>query len=300
MNLPLLYQGKSRDSFLAAHEELMLVVATNRVSTHNIVHASQIPLKGEVLTMLTIFLFLEVLEKSGIRHHLVAWGTNIYKYLPGRRSDYPANLHHYAIIVRRVEIVQIEFIFRAYLCGSLWTKYYSKGLPNPYGIDLPPGLPLMHRFEAPLFTPTDKSDTDDPRNALEVETRHSTEHAETLRGFTTLRTFFQSRNMELVDGKLEGGYFETPTGERIFILADEISPDSCRLTNADNITEGVEPAWRDKEIVRTVATKMWGDREKVPLAFPPDVLEAVTKTYLSVLEQATGMDIETFRKEWLD
>ena len=73
-SLPLIYQGKTRDTFPTKSPDELLIVATNRLSTHNIVHLSEVPFKGEVLTALTIFWLTGILEKAGIKHHLLAYG----------------------------------------------------------------------------------------------------------------------------------------------------------------------------------------------------------------------------------
>jgi phosphoribosylaminoimidazole-succinocarboxamide synthase len=167
--LRFLYQGKTRETWtLPNWPFLLLMVTSQRLSTHNVVHKSLIPLKDQVLTALTIFWLTQVLQK--IPHHLVAYGRRIYDYLP--KSDYPADLHLHALITRRLEIILVEFIWRAYLAGSLWKKFYSKlreGMSeeemrelDPYGLNLPLGLPYMHRFDTPIFTPTRKSEHDEP------------------------------------------------------------------------------------------------------------------------------------------
>ena len=143
--LECVHQGKVRDTFaIPDHPGLLLVVATDRVSTHNVVHESAISHKGEALTALTVFWMAE--QFVAINTHLIAWGRNIYNYLPAVAGDYPADLHLRAIVVEKLEMFPVEFIFRSRMAGSLWKDYYKKKLPNPYGLTLSTGLQLMAPF----------------------------------------------------------------------------------------------------------------------------------------------------------
>lgn len=296
--LPLLHQGKTRDIHRAKTvngTRHLLIVATNRLSTHNVVHKSLVPFKGDVLTCLTIFLLTEVLAKAGIPHHLVAYGEKIYDYLDGTRNDYPPNLPYHAIIVEEAEVVPIEFIFRAYLTGSLWTNFYAKGLPNPYGLELQKGLPLMHRFPDPIFTPTNKSDADEERNSAEVEALFPDETVLARHVFVVTRKFFNSSGLETLDAKFE----IARDNHGNCMLVDEISPDSCRICDLSATREGANPPSKDKQIARDKAEAIWGDGARVPLIFEDETVVQLSNTYRAVFFQATGISLGEFRRERL-
>lgn len=297
-SLPLYSQGKSRDTFeIPGHDDKLLVVSTPRISTHNIVHLSKIPHKDEVLTALTIFWCKEVLEKAGFPHHLLAYGQSIYDYLPEDNDSYPGDLHRKAIIVRKLTITPIEFIFRNYMAGSVYHDFYAKGLPNPYGIDFMPGLPLMYEFARAAFTPTEKSDTDDPKNAAFVMDRFPEEVQLVERSLGAIRRHLNERGIELVDSKEEVG--RDASGK--LYIADEIAtPDCSRFCELSAIREGEEPAWLDKQIARDAALKMWGSNPRECLIFEPDVVMHLSKTYLGLFERITGKSLAAFRKDHLD
>lgn len=303
-NLPWLYQGKTRDTFEARwpdpndkRRSPLLIVASNRLSTHNVVHHSEIPKKGEVLTALPIFWLVDVLERAGISHHLLAYGKKIYDYLPAEPDTRLKNLHYQAIVVKGLDIIKVEFIFRAYLCGSLWADYYSQGLSNPYGIKLPPSLPLMKRFEEPIFTPTVKSDTDPALVSDEVEREHETATALARQVFELGRHHLQTRGVECLDTKFECGRDE----DGALMLADEVlTPDSSRFARLADIKEGENPPWLDKQIARDKAEQMWAGGPKVPLIFPPLVVNQLKETYLELFEQVVGMPLSQFQRERLD
>lgn len=302
-NLPLLHQGKTRDSFGTPQlrknsRALRLIVTSDRISTHNIVHESVIPQKGEVLNFLSIFWFSHILKPAGIRHHMVAWGRKIYDFLPGSRSDYPSNLHHRAMVVESLDMISVEFIYRAYLAGSLWTDYYSKGLPNPYGIQLPEGLRLMTRFgpengfRGPVFTPTDKSEDDELLNADEVKLAFPKAVKTGFRVFKLGRDHLARCGLEAIDSKFEMG--QNPSGD--IVIADEfLTPDSSRFTDPCSIREGQNPPWHDKQLVRDVAEGMWNGGGKGPLALPESTVRQVSETYRNLLKQITGATLEEWR-----
>lgn len=301
LHLSLLYQGKTRETYtISEHPWLLLMVTSDRLSTHNVVHKSLVKRKGQILTALTIFWLTEVLTDTP--NHLVAWGRKIYDYLP--KQEYPPELHLQAIVARRLVIDPIEHIFRAYLAGSLWSKFYSKGLPDPYGLNLPPGLPLMHQFQTPIFTPTDKSKTDDERNAAEIERAYPTQVVLARSVFDQGRAFAQTKGVELVDTKEEVGFYlpDDPIREEVEfpnspIVGDEVlTPDSSRFTLLEDIREGIDPPWLDKQIARDEAERAWAGGEKVPLKFSPAVISSLQDAYHGVFYMLTGMSLAEFQQ----
>lgn len=287
--LECVHQGKARDTFaIPGHPELLLVVATDRVSTHNVVHKSIIPMKGCALTALTVFWMKSQLP--GIKTHLMAFGSGIFKYLP--RQKYPDDLFLRALVIRKLDMIPVEFIFRSRMAGSLLKDYYQKGLPNPYGLELPPGLQLMSPFENTVFTPTDKSETDDPLNAIETMMRFTSACQLALKVYEMGRAAALQRGIEIIDGKFEVGV--DPENGRV-VLGDEcLTPDSCRFVRADGIVVGQEPAWLDKQYLRVAAERMWAGG-KVPLDFSPDVITETMRRYEAIVGALTGASLAGFQ-----
>jgi phosphoribosylaminoimidazole-succinocarboxamide synthase len=295
-NIPLLHQGKTRDTF-QANDGNLLIVATRRLSTHNIIHESEVPLKGEVLTALTVFWLTGLMEAARIKHHLIADGVRIFNHLPGSRSDYPADLHRRAIVVRKLEMIPVEFIWRGYLSGSFYKQYYSQGLPNPYGIDVKKDLQLMARFPNPIFTPTDKSETDEPLNSKETKALYPKATRQSELAFRMVRAHLQGCGLELVDSKFEIGL--DADGDPV--IADEIvTPDSSRFCALNAIRLGVEPPWFDKQVARDQAEQIWGSGKKRALTFAPEVIERLSGTYLDIFSRITGSELEDFQRDRLD
>lgn len=287
-SLKCLHQGKVRDTYGVPKEpDLLLVYATDRISTHNKVHLSTIKNKGYALTALTIFWMS--MQLRGIDTHLVTYGKGIYAYLPG--GDYPADLHLRAIIVRKVVVDPFEMIFRSRMAGSLWKDYYSKGLPNPYGFTLPQGLELMSLFEPTIFTPTEKSETDDPVNTTEIILDYNDAYLVASEAYEQGRAYAATKGIEIIDGK-----FET-SGD---MLVDEcLTPDACRFVRAGTIVVGQEPAWMDKEHVRREAERVWNGGPKVPLRFSDEVCTETTRIYEEIVHTLTGLTLTGFQEEHL-
>ena len=307
-NLKLVHQGKVRDLYeLPKHfvpvlgkktkrPVFYLMVATDAVSTHNVVHLSSIPDKGQILTAMQIAWMLGPLQH--IPNHIAAFRLEIYKYLPGERADYPPDLHLRSIVVYVGEVVPIEFIFRARMAGSLWTKFYKEGIPNPYELDLPTGLRLMSPFLEPIFTPTDKSDTDDERPSDDVEAEFSEETAFARRIYEIGRTYALTREIDIIDFKCEVGSVNIHQDSPC--LMDEwLTPDCCRFVDAKGVVIGQEPKWKDKQIVRDEAERVWGNGPKVPLILNPFVIDKTREAYHEVMEQLFGMTLFEFQEMYL-
>jgi phosphoribosylaminoimidazole-succinocarboxamide synthase len=293
----LLHQGKTRNTYRAQHmpggPPCRLIVATDRLSTHNVVHMSTIPNKGEVLSALTVYLMTEVIAPSGIPHHILAFGKRIREYYePG--TIYPSDMVNNGIVVQSLDMIPVEFIWRAYNAGSLYAKYTWKGTENPYGLSFKGVMPKMYRFESPVFTPTDKSDTDDPLKSADVESAHEEATRLSRKAFGAIREKLNRAGIEAVDGKFELGV--AMNGK--VTLADEISPDSMRFCDLAAIREGKEPAWRDKQRARDEAERMWRDGEKRPLIFSDEIRMRLTDTYLQIFHQIAGQSLGEFQKNY--
>lgn len=293
--LPLFHQGKVRDTFAVVDSHLLGVCATDRLSTHNIVHVTKVPDKGAVLTALTVYWHLFALGPYPT--HIVAYGSRIYDYLP-KGLVYPEDLHRRMLIVAKLKMVPIEFIWRARMAGSLWRDYQQGRDLYGLGSRLRSGLRLMDKFEHPIFTPTDKSATDNPLEQAAVTAKYSAAVDLTGNAYTRMRGHLESRGIEMIDTKLEVGY----DGAGDVVIADEFgTPDSSRFVTASEIQPGREPTWYDKEFFRKFAEGEWLVRkEKVPLVFPAEIVELGVLRYHELFERVTGQPLHAFQKQYLD
>ena len=247
-----------------------------------------------MLTALTTFWLTEVFNVAGIPHHLVAYGKRIYEWLDEAGIEYPRDTHLRSMIVHKLPVIPVEFIFRARLSGSFYKEYYKKGLPDPYGLNIAPGMDLMAEFPEPTFTPTEKSETDDPLNSHTVAFLLSDAYKLSQKAFVTTRRHLAGRSIDLIDGKSEVGI--GPDGRPCMI--DEIcTPDCSRYCHSSDVKLGVEPPWLDKELARIEAMRMWGSGPKVPLVFTPSVVNKLTDTYLGLFESVTGRSLDDYQRQ---
>jgi phosphoribosylaminoimidazole-succinocarboxamide synthase len=290
--LHLIHSGKVRDTYATSQDGYRLIVATDRISTHNITHLSQIPSKGYVLNTLSIFWFRNIIAKKlHLRHHMVACGNDIHRYLPGRPSDYPNDLHLRAMVVRELKMIPVEFIYRRYLTGSLYDKYHSKGIPNPYGLVLDPNLPLMAKLYPFIFTPTDKSATDEPLNSYRVTEEYAGACRIASQIFAEIGGFLNTCGAEMIDSKFELGLDRDGN----IIIADEVcTPDSSRFANIADIRVGENPPWLDKQVARNWAESVWGKEKKEPLSFSSAQVSRMTEVYLTTFRRITGKSLDEF------
>ncbi len=199
-----LYEGKAKKVFKTSDDALYMVEYKDDATAFNGEKRSTIEGKGVINNKMSAMLFKE-LEKQGIETHLVEFVDDTHQ------------------LVKRVEIVPLEVIARNVIAGSL-----SKRVGRPEGEVLPQpilefsyknddlGDPMINRFHATaLGLATDEEIDNIIAQALKIN--------------ELLQAIFDKANLVLVDFKLEFG--RTPDGK--IILADEISPDTCRLWDKD-------------------------------------------------------------------
>ena len=135
----LIAQGKVRDIYDAGDDRLLLV-ASDRISTYDVVHPTPIPDKGKVLTGLTAFWFDRTADICP--NHLISY------------TDVPEEHRGRAMLVERLEMVPVECVVRGYITGSGWKDYQATG--EVCGIELPAGLRESEQLPEPIFTPVDQ------------------------------------------------------------------------------------------------------------------------------------------------
>lgn len=314
-----IHQGKVRDTYeLPGHPDLLLVVATDRLSIFDFVLPCLVPKKGEVLTALTVF-WLGLIEICD-QHHLRACGYGMDDFLPptlrGNRDLYAC-----ALVVKKLNILPIECVVRGYLTGSGW-QAYNKGEPV-CGHRLPGGLHDGSKLPRPIFTPTTKAETghDQAITVDEAIKIHPHLECQSLALYRCAHDIAKSRGIILADTKFEFGVSQDATrGPRIttLVLADEVlTPDSSRFWDKDEWEKAdaqqQSPGGYDKEPVR-----QWGKTVVTPfcatginrlnpanpehlafiarLSVPEMVVWKTVHRYLKIFRRLTGQDLVVFQK----
>jgi phosphoribosylaminoimidazole-succinocarboxamide synthase len=281
----LIAQGKVRDIYEAGADRLVMV-ASDRISTYDVVHPTPIPDKGKVLTGLTAFW----LERSGeiCPNHLISY------------TDVPEEFRGRAMLVERLEMAPVECVVRGYISGSGWKDYQATGAVC--GIELPSGLRESEQLPEPIFTPATKAEVGDhdenvdfDRAAEIVGDRGLLEELRRLSLAVYLRgaEHARERGIILADTKFEFG--RRPDGT--IVLGDEVlTPDSSRFWPADGYEPGRGQPSFDKQFVRDWASSSGWDKSPPAPALPDDVVQGTRARYVDAYEWIAG---EPFEK-WLE
>lgn len=274
--------GKVRDLY-AFDDELLLMVASDRISAYDHVLPTPIADKGRILTAMSMFWF-ELLAPM-VDHHVVSVDD----------PRIPDDVRGRAMLVRRLDMVPVECVARGYLTGSGLVDYRRTG--GVCGVELPAGLVESSQLPAPIFTPATKADLGDHDENVSFDVVAGEVGADlaaqlrtvTLQIYGAAAEHAAGRGIILADTKLEFGH-----RNGTLVLGDEVlTPDSSRFWPADRYREGrVQPSF-DKQYVRdwlTSADSGW-DRtaDTPPPALPDDVARVTRERYVQAYEQISGL-----------
>jgi phosphoribosylaminoimidazole-succinocarboxamide synthase len=287
--LPLFSRGKVRDTYDLGN--LLLIVATDRISAFDSVLPCGIPDKGLVLNQLSAFWFNKT--KNLVPNHLIETINDFRRldsYLPPEsRFAYPAYLNRRSMIVKKAERIPVECVVRGYLSGSAWAEYQELG--TIFGRPLPEGLEESQELPQPLFTPTTKAETghDQPLSMDEMkrlvgEATAQEIEEKSLAIYNYARTYAIARGIIVADTKMEFGLVN---GE--LILIDELlTPDSSRFWDTKLYRVGQSQPSYDKQPVRDWLVQSGWNKEPPAPMLPPEVIEATTKRYREGYHRLTG------------
>jgi phosphoribosylaminoimidazole-succinocarboxamide synthase len=280
------YSGKVRELYVPLDEsrdDVVLVVATDRISAYDHILASEIPDKGRILTQLSLWWF----DQLAVPNHVVASTV---------AGGVPTEVAGRAMICRRLEMFPVECIARGYLTGSGLAEYQVSR--TVCSLPLPEGLVDGSRLETPLFTPSAKAEVgehDENITFADVVELVGQETAEQLRQLTlqvysAAETTARERGIVLADTKVEFG-LDPATGT--ITLGDEVlTPDSSRFWDAELWEPGHAQPSFDKQYVRDWLTgpdSGWDkSSDTPPPALPAHVIERTRERYVEAYEKLTG------------
>ena len=275
-DLPLLASGKVREIYDLG--DTLLLVASDRISTYDVVHPTPIPDKGAVLTGLSTFWF----ERTNdlVANHLISVADGVPEEARGR-----------GMVVRKLTMLPVECVVRGYITGSGWKDYQQTGAVS--GIELPPGLRESDQLPEPLFPPSTKAEVGhdeaiDFEGAVElVGDRELTERVRdvSIALYQHAADHARANGIILADTKFELGLDEDGT----LTLGDEVcTPDSSRFWPADQYEPGRGQPSFDKQYVRDWASSTGWDRTPPAPAIPDDIVERTRAKYVEAYERVTG------------
>ncbi|MCI9888074.1 phosphoribosylaminoimidazolesuccinocarboxamide synthase [Micrococcales bacterium 31B] len=279
------YSGKVRDLYRPADPgttDRLLVVASNRLSSFDVMLGTEIPDKGAILTQLSLWWFEQLADL--VPHHVIA------------DAEVPTAVAGRATVCRSLDMYPLECIARGYLTGSGLKDYLATGAVC--GITLPAGLADGSRLPQAIFTPSAKAAVGDHDEnvTFEAAERATTPAiaAElrdlTLRLFTRAEDLARERGIILADTKFEFGN-DPATGATT--LGDEVlTPDSSRFWDAATWQPGSTQASFDKQFVRDwiLSTGWTAASGEAPPPLPEQIVERTRGRYLEAFRRLTGRE----------
>jgi phosphoribosylaminoimidazole-succinocarboxamide synthase len=268
--------GKVRELF-TIDEERLLLVASDRISTFDVVLPTEIPDKGRVLTGLSGFWFARTRDVCA--NHLLALRPD------GRSTE-----------CRRLEMLPLECVVRGYLAGSGWKDYQRSGATS--GHALRSGLRESDRLPEPIFTPSTKATSGHDENidakqaiALIGGERYEQVEGTALELYRFASEHAASRGILIADTKFEFGIDE----EGRLVLADEaFTPDSSRFWPADEYAPGGAQPSFDKQYVRDYCEALGWDKTPPGPDLPDDVVAGTRARYVEAFERLTGIPFDHY------
>jgi phosphoribosylaminoimidazole-succinocarboxamide synthase len=279
-------RGKVRDVYDLG--ERLLVVATDRISAFDVVLPTGIPLKGVVLTQLSLFWFR--LLESLTPNHVVT--GDVAEYGP-TLAPYRDQLEGRSMLVVKTDPFPVECVVRGYITGSGWKDYQATGAVC--GIELPRGLRESDRLDPPIFTPATKAETGHDENisfegmAGIVGAARAAELRDlSLEIYQRARAHAEGRGVILADTKFE---FGTRDG-RVVWIDEALTPDSSRFWSREDYEPGRSQPSYDKQYVRDYLESIRWDKRPPAPPLPDDVVDRTRAKYLEAYERITGKGLE--------
>jgi len=268
--------GKVREIYELDADRLLLV-ASDRISTFDVVLPTEVPDKGRVLTGLSGFWFARTREI--VPNHLLGLSGD------GRTTE-----------ARRLSMLPIECVVRGYLAGSGWKDYRDTG--TVCGHVLPAGLTESAELPEPIFTPATKATTGHDENINREQAAElvgADRLAEVERAsialYRSAATHARSRGILIADTKFEFGLDE----DGKLVLADEaLTPDSSRFWPADDYRAGGSQPSFDKQYVRDYCESLGWDKTDPGPEVPDDVVAGTRARYIEAFERLTDIPFDRY------
>jgi phosphoribosylaminoimidazole-succinocarboxamide synthase len=286
-SLPKIYSGKVRDLY-EIDSNTMLMVATDRLSTFDVILNQSIPNKGVYLTQIALFWFKYL--QGIIPNHLVD-SKELYKFDLSKllTLDERDLIKNRFMIVKRLKPIPIEVIIRGYLAGSGYKDYLATGMIS--GIKLPPNLQLASKLPEPIFTPSTKAAVGDHDENITIanciDLIGATLTDQIIKSALKIYNLAASKALEcgiiIADTKFEFGLDENGT---LTLMDEVLTPDSSRFWGAATYKVGINPDSFDKQFVRDYLEQeiKWNKQPPIP-DLPEYVIQQTVSKYQEILKR---------------
>ena len=280
--LPAPKSGKVRDVFDLG--DTLLMVVTDRISAFDVILPCGVPDKGNVLNQLSLFW----LDFLGMKNHLVTADVDQY---PAALQGVKDDLRGRSMLVKKVNMVEVECIARGYLTGSGWKEYQKSGTVN--GQKLREGYQNASKLDEVLFTPTTKAaigDHDEAIDYAQTEALVGADTAKLLKDatiglYSKAADYALKHGIIIADTKFEFG----KDADGSLILADEVlTPDSSRFWPQSSYAVGANPPSLDKQFVRDWLDSIHFNHQPPGPVLPDDVIARTREIYVKAYEELSG------------
>lgn len=281
-SLPLVAKGKVRDIY-AVGQDLLLMVATDRLSAFDVIMNEPVPDKGAILTRISNYWFAQL--AAIVPNHLTT--------IDARGVVKPREIiqvERRAVVVKRLKPIRIEAVVRGYLAGSAWKEYQSYG--TIAGQWIATSLRMAEKLPEPIFTPAAKEPSgshDENITYAELENRLGQQRAAEIKEvslelYLSAAKIAQANGMILADTKFEFGLDDS---DQLVLMDELLTPDSSRYWPLEHYELGHLPSSLDKQFLRDwLETTRWMGKPwpKVapPPPIPPEVLVQTAQRYREV------------------
>jgi len=279
--LKLKARGKVRDIYdLGDH---LLFVATDRISTFDVVLPTPIPGKGEVLANMSRFWFDRT--KQIVANHM----SSVTVSDVVEDKAWVEKLGDRAMVVKKVETLPVEAIVRGYLSGSGWKEYGRSS--SVCGIKLPTGLVESNKLPETIYTPSTKAEIGEHDENIPFEKTIDllgSEMAEkvrnvSLRLYNECAEYALDRGIIIADTKFEFGLL----GGELILIDEVLTPDSSRFWPAGSYKPGGAQPSYDKQYVRDWLMDTGWNKEPPAPELPDDVVQKTAEKYAEALTLLT-------------
>ena len=276
------YRGKVRDVYTIG--DLLVMIASDRISAFDVVMGQAIPGKGALLTQMALFWF----DKLGhiVPNHLTGDAPESVV-----APDEVEQVRGRSMLVKRLKPLPVEAVVRGYLAGSGWVEYQQS--QSVCGVPLPAGLKNASKLPAPIFTPATKAEMGEHDENIsfacmceivgEPLAKQVREAAIAL--YTRAADYALTRGIIIADTKFEFGLDENGT---LTLMDEVLTPDSSRFWPRDGWREGSNPPSFDKQYLRDwleavrIDGQPWDKKAPAP-PLPAHVIRETASRYAEAL-----------------
>jgi phosphoribosylaminoimidazole-succinocarboxamide synthase len=276
-------RGKVRDIYDLG--EMLLIVATDRISAFDVVLPNAVPDKGRVLTQISKYWFSKTLDI--VQNHLISMDVKDYPAACRAHADV---LEGRSMLVKKSKPLPVECIVRGYLTGSGLKEYKTTGSVS--GIKLPSGLIEASRLPEPIFTPSTKAEAGEHDENIDFNTVIKLVGQDTAKKIKEYTLAVYKRACEIAepkgiiiaDTKLEFGMYNG----NVILIDEVLTPDSSRFWPKNDYQVGAVQKSFDKQFVRDYLLSLnWNQKPPAPV-LPDDVVRKTSEKYLEVLKMLTA------------